>query len=672
MKKCLLLLITFSLFAAEAEAQLSRYLVKLKNKAGTPYTFTNPSAYLSARAIARRTKYNIAIDSTDLPVTPAYLSQISSVPNVTVLNVSRWLNQLSIQTTDPNAINTINGFSFVESVTAFALRTTTTENGKPRNKFELEEPPVEAPGQRIQQTTANYFDYGTNPLNEMLLHNGEFLHNVGLRGQEMQITMLDAGFLNYTTLKAFDSVNINGQILSTWDFVARDASVAEDNSHGMMCFSTIAANIPGQFVGKAPKASFHLFRTEDAVGEYPIEEHNWVCGAERADSLGTDVISSSVGYYDFDSPSMNYTYNDMNGRTTIAARGATIGARKGMMIFCAVGNEGNRPWRFLVTPSDADSVVAVGAVSVAGVVGSFSSYGPSSDGQVKPDIVSVGVNSTYQNTNNTIATNGNGTSFACPNMAGLATCLWQGFPEFNSIKIIRTLQKAGNLFTAPNDRTGYGIPNMKSAFSDLLVQFATATSSVNSCNAVVNWTSKDVDAMKYEIERKVPGESVYSKVGELNPVAGKILTNHSYQFNNTLVSVNAGTVSYRIRQIIDTATASFAAVYIDTTEFVLAAGCFPTSTGGNPQTVTDKVFVQPNPVAGSDNATLIVETNYAVNNMPIAIFDMKGNRVLQIKSSKASGRKTIDLPVGILPAGKYVIKVYNSQKAIGTADLLKL
>lgn len=671
MKKLLLVLITLSLFAIDSEAQFTRYLVKLKNKAGTPYTFNSPSVYLSGRAVARRTKYNIAIDSTDLPVTPSYISQISSVPNVTVLNVSKWLNQVSIQTSDANAITTINGFAFVQTVTGLAARMTENEKVNTRNKFELEEKILPLPDQRIQQTTANYFDYGANSLNEIRLHNGEFLHNIGLRGQGMQISMLDGGFLNYTTLKAFDSVNINGQILSTWDFVAREPSVVEDNSHGMMCLSTIAANIPGQFVGKAPKASFHLFRTEDVASEYPIEEHNWVCGAERADSIGTDVISSSLGYYDFDNTSLNYTYADMNGRTTITARGATIAVRKGMLVFNAVGNEGSIPWHFLITPSDADSVVAVGAVSSAGVVGSFSSYGPSSDGQIKPDIASVGVSSVLQNTNNTIGA-GNGTSFACPNMAGLATCLWQGFPEFNSMKIVRTLQQTGSIFAAPNDRIGYGIPNLKTAFGNLLVEFATSTSSVNSCNAVVNWTSKDVDAMKYEIERKVTGELTYTKIGEMNPTAGKLLAIHNYQFNNTLVSVNAGTVSYRIRQVIDTAAASFTAVYIDTTEFTISAGCFPTSTGGNPQTSTDKVFVQPNPVAGNNNATLIVETTYAVNNMPVVIFDMKGNRVLQIKSSKSTGRKTINLPVGILPSGKYIIKVYNGQKAIGTAEMIKL
>ncbi|HEX7844232.1 MAG TPA: S8 family serine peptidase [Chitinophagaceae bacterium] len=663
MKRCLLLLIVSSLVVVEANAQFTRYIVKFKNKAGTPYTFTNPSAYLSARAIDRRTRYNIAIDSTDLPVTPSYLNQLSSVPNVTVLNVSKWLNQVSIQTSDANAITTINNFSFVQSVTGIAARIAGNDRQTTPGKFEPEDLTTVVPAQRTTATT-DYYNYGTNSYNEIKLHNGEFLHNVGLRGQGMQVAILDAGFFSYNTLRAFDSINLNGQVLGTWDFVSRHASVSEDHSHGMQCLSTIAANIPGQFVGKAPKASFYLYRTEESATEYPIEEHNWVCGAERADSVGVDIISSSLGYYDFDNAAFNYSYADMNGRTTIAARGATIGARKGLLIFNAVGNEGTIAWHYLITPSDADSVAAVGAVSAAGFVGNFSSYGPSSDGQIKPDMASVGVSAVVQNTNNTIGTN-NGTSFACPNMAGLTTCLWQGFPEFNSIKIIRTLQQAGNRYSTPDDRTGYGIPNLKLAFTNLLTEFATSSASFNSCAVTLNWTSKDVSAMKYEVERKMPGETVFTKIADITPQAGTVLSNHTYQFTNTLQSITPGTFSYRVRQIIDTAAASLTALYINTASVMVTSDCIPPIT-------EERITIQPNPVEGSITANLVVEINAAVSNMPIVIFDMYGNRVFQMKSSKATGRKTISLPVGTLQAGKYIIKVFDGQKPIGSAMLLKL
>lgn len=770
----------FSLFlVSESQAQFTRYVVKLKNKGGSPFTIANPIAYLSQRSIDRRTRYGIAIDSTDLPVTPSYVTQIRNVPNVTVLNVSKWLNSISIVTTDPNAITTINGFPFVQSVSGIAARP--IENGRPgQDKFGKEVIINPMPGtERTTEIEADYYNYGASSYNEIHLHNAEFLHNIGLRGQGMRVALLDAGFTGYSNLKSFDSMNLNSQLLGTWDFVSGNSDV-NDHSHGMQCLSIIVANIPGQFIGKAPKANFYLYRTEDAPTEYPIEEHNWVCGAERGDSSGADVISSSLGYADqMSNPVFNHTYAQMDGNTTICVIGADLAAKKGLIVFNAAGNEGGSGWHFIITPADGDSVVAVGAVNTAGVVGSFSSYGPSSDGQVKPDVASVGVNAVIQNSNNTVGT-GNGTSFACPNMAGMGTCLWQGFPEFNNIKIVRAIQQAGSIFASPNDRIGYGIPNMKSAFANLLIDFATssatndtctaiiswtskdiramkyeierklpgqpsyskvgelnpqagdsltnhnyqfsntiinstagtvsyrirqiidtatatfmavyidtanitiagscfsnflignATSSatVNGCNATINWTSRDLGNMKYEIERKVPGELIYSKVGELPAQAGVFLTNHSYQFNNAIISPTAGTVSYRIRQIIDTAAATFAAVYIDTANVTIPGGCFATGTG-NVDPNKELVTVQPNPVSGN-SVILVIETAYAVTNMPIAVYDTKGRLLMQLNNSKGTGKKTIELNITRLAKGKYYIKVLNGSKTIGTAELIKL
>lgn len=665
--KRLLLLLLVSTFVSESQAQFTRYIVKLKNKGGTPYTFSSPLSYLSQRAINRRTKYGIAIDSTDLPVTPSYITQIRNVPNVTLLNVSRWLNAVTIQTSDAAAITAINSLPFVQIVAGLAARPTEVTNTF-RNKFELEETFSDLPVlQRTEGITADYFNYGTSSFNEIHLHNGEFLHNIGLRGQGMQIAMLDNGFNNYTILKAFDSVNLNGQVLGTWDFVAREQNVSNDGSHGMNCFSTIAANIPGQFIGKAPKANFWLYQTEDNSSETPVEEFNWVCGAERADSSGADIISSSLGYYDFDNATLNYVYANMNGNSTISVIGADLSAKKGMIPFLAAGNEGGNAWHFLITPSDGDSVVAVGAVNTAGIVGGFSSYGPSSDGQIKPDIASVGVAAIVQTTGNTVGTS-NGTSFACPNMAGLGTILWQGFPEFNNMKIVRALQQAGSKFTTPDNRIGYGIPNMKTAFANLLVDYAASSSTVTGCRVSVSWNSKDIAAMKYEIERKAPGETVYTKIGEMNPQAGLILANRSYQFNNDLTSGIMGNFSYRIRQVIDTATATFSAVYIDTTNISISSACAVTGTTSPTKEV---VLVQPNPVSGT-TVTLIVETPYAVSNMPVTVYDAKGRLVMQLKDAKGTGRKTIDLNISRLAKGKYYIKVFNAQQTIGMAELLKL
>ncbi|MEO5946850.1 MAG: S8 family serine peptidase, partial [Chitinophagaceae bacterium] len=533
-----------------------------------------------------------------------------------------------------------------------------------RNKFEEEEKitPIFF-GQRTEQVTADYFNYGTNSFNEIHLHNGEFLHNIGLRGQGMQIGMLDNGYTNYTVLNAFDSVRLQNQILGTWDFVNREANVINDGSHGMNCFSTIAANIPGQFIGKAPKASFWLYKTEDDNGEYPIEEFNWVYGAERADSSGADIISSSVGYYDFDNASFNYTYADMNGNTTIAAKGADMAAKKGLLVFNSIGNSGNSSSKYLITPSDADSIVAVGAVNSSGVVGSFSSYGPSSDGQIKPDMASVGVSAMIQTSSNTIGFS-NGTSFACPNMAGLGTCLWQGFPEFNNMRIIRELQKASSKFSNPDDRVGYGIPDMKLAFSNLLIDYASSSSTIANCNVSINWSSKDIAAMKYEIERKGPAESVYTKVGTVIPQTGIILANRNYQFINDISGLATGIYSYRIRQIIDTAAASLTAVYIDTTNVNSSTSCVIVNP---PEPFKELITVRPNPVSNK-SLTIIVETPYAINNMPINIYDSKGSLLLQLKDSKAVGKKTIEIPMGKFAPGIYYIKFYNEKEVLGTVE----
>ena len=435
----------------------------------------------------------------------------------------------------------------------------------------------------------------------------------------------------------------------------------------MECFSIIAANIPGSFVGSSPKSNFHLFRTEDAGTEYPIEEHNWACGAERLDSAGGDVISSSLGYNTFDDTIFNHTYADMNGNTTTAAIAADLAAKKGILVFNAAGNEGASPWHFILTPADGDSVVAVGAVTTAGTVAGFSSFGPSSDGQIKPDLASVGQGTTIQLTNNAIGS-GNGTSFACPNMAGLGACLWQGFPEFNNMKIVNALRQSGNKASTPDDRVGYGIPNLKSAFVELLKEFSTANGSINNCRTTINWTSKDVSAMKYEIERKAPGETNYTKIAEKIPLTGNILSNHSYQFLDTLTNTQAGTINYRIRQIVDTASASFTAAYIDSIDIVLGSSCITTGIDPiNPN--EEKISIMPNPAI--NQFILKVKTPYAIPDMKVNIIDMKGRLMMQSFLSKGSGEMNFTFPINRLAKGKYIVTVYNGKKLLAAKELLK-
>ena len=646
-------------------AQFTRYIIKLKDKNGSPYSISDPTAYLSQRAIDRRTRYSIAIDSTDLPVNPSYVTQIKNVPGVTVLNISKWLNAVTIQIADANALSAINGFSFVRSMSGIAAK-----KGRSNlvdwedSKFGKDFLPIDNSNRRTSKTTGDYYNYG-NSFAEIHLHNGEFLHNIGLRGSGMQIALLDNGFNNYTSFDAFDSINANNQVLGTWDFVAREQNVSDDGSHGMSCFSTIAANIPGQFIGKAPQAKFWLYQTEDNSSEYPIEEFNWACGAEKADSSGADVISSSLGYATFDDASLNHTYADMNGNTTMAVIAADLAAKKGVLVFVSNGNFGTSAWHFLSTPADGDSVVAVGAVDASGTVGSFSSYGPSSDGQIKPDVASVGVSAVLETSAGTIGS-GNGTSFACPNMAGLATCLWQGFPELSNMKIRSALWQSASRADSPDDRMGYGIPDMKKAFVSLLLQSSSANGTISNCKATLNWTSKDVSAMRYEIERKIFGENNYSKIAVVAAQPNtSILSTHYYQKEDNLVNVPPGTVSYRIRQILDTAAANLTGADIDTVNITFNESCSNGSNAG-----AEKISIIPNPAPGK--FTLRVETDYSVNNLIIHILDMKGALVSAFFESKTIGKADFDLQVHKLPKGKYIVAVYDDSRLIASKKLIRL
>ena len=543
MKKYLLLLSIGLLFGAiSGHAQFTRYIIKLKDKGTNPFSIANPSQYLTARSIQRRTRYNIPIDSTDLPITPRYIDSIRLAGAVTILNVSKWLNQVAIQTSDAAALTKINGFPFVASTAPIGA--IMQPNDPPiKKEMDVPNPPVNN-NTNSPQTVTDYYSYGQS-FGQVHLHNGEFLHNRGFRGQGMQMAILDAGFFHYLTLPTFDSVRNNGQVLGTWDFVAGNASVDEDNSHGMNCFSIIAANMPGVFMGGAPKASFYLYRTEDVASEYPIEEQNWAAGMERADSLGVDITSTSLGYNQFDNATFNYTYADLNGHKTLSAKAANAAARKGILVVLAAGNEGNNAWHFIITPADADSVMAIGAVSTSGVVGSFSSYGPNSSGQIKPSVSAVGVNATIANTTNGQPTFGSGTSFACPNMAGLSTCLWQAFPEVNNMNIISTLQAASNRATTPDNRTGYGIPDLKKAFVMLIKQLYTQQVSFAGCKATLQWSAKTDSVISIVVERKLSTDINYTTLATQTSTGAFALRNFS--FTDDVTTVTASPVKYRFK-----------------------------------------------------------------------------------------------------------------------------
>lgn len=477
MKKYYMMLVLCGLIISfTANAQYSRYIIRLKDKKGTAFNISNPSSYLSARALARRARYKISIDSADLPISAAYLDSIKQVPNITVLNVSKWLNQVCIRTTDAAALAKINTFPFVMNTNAVAVRLAQSPPAVQKKMNEYHQQPVPVNDNAFNSAfrftgITDAYNYGTNA-GQVNIHEGEYLHNLGFHGEGMVIAVLDGGFLNYKTNIAFDSIRLQNQILGEWDYVANEPSVNEDNAHGTWCLSVMAANRPGKIVGTAPKAKYWLLRTEDVSSEYPVEEANWIAAAEFADSAGVDMITSSLGYSDFDDPAFDHSYAQRDGKTSMVSIGAAMAVRKGILVTNSAGNSGSSTsdLKYVICPADADSILTVGATNVSGAIAGFSSWGPNGAGKLKPNVVSVGASAVVASSVTGEPAYLNGTSFSNPNMCGLVACLWQAFPEFSNMDIINVLQKSASKYSNPDYRFGYGIPNMRLAYLDLLQQ----------------------------------------------------------------------------------------------------------------------------------------------------------------------------------------------------------
>ncbi|MFI5152339.1 MAG: S8 family serine peptidase [Chitinophagales bacterium] len=476
MKNFILSLAACFLFSF-ASAQYSRWLIQFTDKKGTPYTFADPSPYLSQQAIQRRARQGILIDSTDLPITPAYLNSVSVVPNVIVLNYSKWFNQIAISVSDSATLNQILQFSFVKNVQPIALKrpsaspdTSATSINQTHRR--LHQDMVTREGQadaihNIQHVMGNYYSYG-NSYAQIHLHEGEWLHNLGFHGEGVTIALLDAGFFGYLTNPAFADLIRDHRILGTYDYVNLKQSVNEENEHGAFCLSIIAANEPGTMTGSAPGAKFWLFKTEDVNSEYPVEEQNWIAAAEFADSSGTDIISTSLGYDYFDDSSFDIHYAQRDGHTAMITKAANLAVAKGMVVTVSAGNSGDATdeSKFVDCPADGDSVLAIGATNVEGVIASFSSWGPNASGEIKPNVVSVGQGTAIVQVDGS-ALFGNGTSFSNPNIAGLLACLWQAFPEFSSHDIRDAVDRSSDRFANPDNQYGYGIPNFRKAYQIL-------------------------------------------------------------------------------------------------------------------------------------------------------------------------------------------------------------
>ncbi len=432
----------------------SLHCIEFTDKKNSPFSVFRPQEFLSARALERRELQGIEIDENDLPVSPDYTEQIVAL-GAPVHAKSKWLNSLAVHTKDTLLLKKIAELPFVKAV-------------YPLGKFRKAEKPKMNKKRPKVDPSKHEKDYYGQADNQIKMLGGDVLHSYGYTGKGVHVAVLDGGFLNVYRMPVFDSMFNENRLLGTHDFVQGDRFVYESSSHGCNVLSCMASKSPHLMVGTAPDASYYLFKTEDVKGEFRIEEFNWVAAVEYADSLGVEVINSSLGYTGFNDTTMSYKYHQLDGKTAMCSRGAEIGASKGILIVNSAGNEGSGPWHYIGTPADTRGVLSVAAVRPDGKRASFSSWGPTPDGRIKPDIAAQGRHTVVASMTKYDIQRTNGTSFSSPVMAGMVASLKQAFPDRNSEEIKNAIRMSGSIASQPDSSLGFGIPNFFFAYMAML------------------------------------------------------------------------------------------------------------------------------------------------------------------------------------------------------------
>jgi len=453
-KKTLLLLI---LFPFGLFAQDGHYMVFFKDKANSPFSVDQPGAFLSERSLARRAKHGVAVSIQDLPVNPEYVQQIKDL-NVLTYYTTKWMNGLLVEAKQADMVS-IASLPFVDSISFVAPQ---------RNLSGSRLEAVENTKLKVNLNAIGQLFSSQNIDNQLNLHNIKLMHENGFSGEGMIIGVFDDGFRGYADIAGFNHLTQNNKILDTYDFAIHQTNVNVGFSHGVQVFSVIAANTPDVLVGTAPNANFVLFVTEDGRWETRLEEYNWLFAAERADSIGVDVINTSLGYSNgMTVASMNYTTAQMDGKTSVISRAAELAFTKGMFMVNSAGNYGNSSWGIVATPADAPNVLSIGATNSAGTIVSFSSRGPNAAGVLKPDVSGMG-SGTYVLRNNGTRGTASGTSFSSPVLTGFVANLWQEFPWLTNAQLLDIIRKSGDRFENPDFNYGYGIPDYERARSIII------------------------------------------------------------------------------------------------------------------------------------------------------------------------------------------------------------
>ena len=424
------------------------YRLTLVDKKGTPYKVTKPQEFLSQKAIERRKRQGLAVDETDLSLSPKYLKEIRKT-GVEIIGCSKWNNTVLVHGKDSTMMEGLTSLPCVTEVKkVWVSPDSTTLQTRETILPNLVTEEIKG---KSHHGVADY---------QITLLNGKQLHEAGFRGEGMTMAVIDGGFMNADRIEVLQNV----RILGTHDFsFPRAENIFQEPDHGTQVLSCIATNLPETFVGTAPGADFWLLRTEDTLIESLAEEDFWAMAVEFADSVGVDVINSSLGYAYFDDPTMNHLYREQDGRTALNSRTASKIASKGMVLVNSAGNFGSGTWKKINFPADATDILAVGALRPDKVNAVFSSIGPTADGRVKPDVMSLGAPAQVINGQGVIKRS-NGTSFAAPILAGMVTCLWQALPNKTAQEIVEIVRRSGNNYTTPDNIFGYGIPDFWKAY----------------------------------------------------------------------------------------------------------------------------------------------------------------------------------------------------------------
>lgn len=448
-----LYILTFLLLSTLGFSQTHDALVFFTDKENIQASLANPITILTQAAIDRKFNQGIAIDERDVPLNEAYKAIVSNSSGITVLAKSKWMNAVYVQGTQAQ-IESLSDLSFVREVEFMDENLNVNfQKALPTDKFEIET------SERV------IYNYGAAE-NQTQMINADYLHEQGYTGQGIIVAFMDNGYPNVLTNPAFASLRDEGRLLGYYDFVDRVEDPTGTGTHGAHTLSNAAAFLDQQFVGTGPKASYYLFVTEDGRQESPVEEAYWVEAIERADSLGVYVINTSLGYQAFDNPNYDYQYSDLDGQTTMGARGASHGYDKGLINVTSAGNSGTN-FGYVGSPGDSPGTLTVGAVDEDENYASFSSYGPTYDGRVKPDVMAQGRSTTIVDYNGEV-TISNGTSFSSPIIAGAVASLWQAFPHRSNEVIMQVIRESSSLYNTPTDEMGYGIPDFSEALHMLI------------------------------------------------------------------------------------------------------------------------------------------------------------------------------------------------------------